>query len=88
LVTLIRIDMMESPYSQFSESGFDITPAADLMQQVLPVQKALKTRMLTTDADARRQASQGGAKNKLNLRLNIPKAEDSIKVIIRNDGKN
>jgi len=81
------VDMMESPYSQFSESGFDITPAADLMQQVLPVQKALKTRMLTTDADARRQASQGGAKNKLNLRLNIPKAEDSIKGALGADSK-
>jgi hypothetical protein len=81
------MDMMESPYSNFSESGFDITPAADLMQQVMPVHKALKTRMLTTEADARRQASQGGAKNKLNLRLNIPKAEDSIKGALGADSK-
>lgn len=72
------MDMMsESPYSTFSESGFDITPAADLMQQVLPTHKAVKTRMLTDP----RNANQKETKNKLNLRLNIPKAEDSIKVI-------
>lgn len=78
------MDMMsESPYSTFSESGFDITPAADLMQQVLPTHKAVKTRMLTDP----RMANQKETKNKLNLRLNIPKAEDSIKGALGADSK-
>jgi len=78
------MDMMsESPYSTFSESGFDITPAADLMQQVLPTHKAVKTRMLTDP----RNANQKETKNKLNLRLNIPKAEDSIKGALGADSK-
>jgi len=65
----------ESPYSGFSESdytSYGVSPAHNnLMEEVLPIRKILKPNV-----------TQKESKNKPNLRLNIKKAEDSIKVFL------
>ncbi len=63
----------DSPYSGFSESdyaSYGVSPVHNnLMEEILPTRKLIKPNI-----------TQKETKNKPNLRLNIKKAEDNLKV--------